>query len=198
MAYESLLDKIGSVPYRELIKGWLKAGYIDQGIKSLTETGTPQGGVISPLLANIGLHGWEEHIKEINPKQGIIRYADDLSITAKDKESLERVLIQIKQWCSERGLSISAEKTRIVHINDGFNFLGFNLRHDNGKLLLKPQKEKVLGFCQKSGQTRSEMKASTQEQVISKLNPLLRGFANYSRGVISKETFSYQRIWQYL
>ena len=87
MAHESLLDKIGSVPYEELIKGWLKAGYIDQGNKYLTETGTPQGGVISPLLANMGWHGLEEHSKKINPKQGIIRYADDLSITAKDKET---------------------------------------------------------------------------------------------------------------
>ena len=148
----------------------------------------------------MGCTGRETHLKELNPKPGIIRYADDLIITAKDKESREETLIQIKQWLSERGLEISAEKTRLVHINDGFNFLGFNLRHDDGQLLLKPQKEKVLAFCKKSGQTRSEMKASTQEQVINKLNPLLRGFANYYRGVVSKETFSYikNRVWQYL
>ena len=87
MAHESILDKIGSVPYEELIKGWLKAGYIDQGNKYLTETGTPQGGVISPLLANMGWHGLEEHLKKINPKHGIIRYGDDFIITAKDKET---------------------------------------------------------------------------------------------------------------
>ncbi|AFZ54844.1 reverse transcriptase domain-containing protein [Cyanobacterium aponinum] len=144
IAHESILNMIDSHPKKELIKGWLKAGFIDSGVHNLTETGTPQGGVISPLLANIGLHGLEKHIKQCNPKLGIIRYADDFVVTAKDKESLEEVLIQIKQWLSERGLEISAEKTRIVHIDNGFNFLGFNLRQYKGKLLTKPQKEKVL------------------------------------------------------
>jgi RNA-directed DNA polymerase len=123
-----------------------------------------------------------------------------ITVTAKDKESLERVLIQIKQWLSKKGLEVNTEKTRMVHINDGFNFLGFNLRQYNGKLLIKPQKEKVLAFCQKIGHTLSQMKANTQQEVIQKLNPLLRGFANYYRGVVSKETFSYihYRVWQYL
>jgi RNA-directed DNA polymerase len=110
------------------------------------------------------------------------------------------VLIQIKQWLSTRGLEISDEKTRIVHINGGFDFLGFNLRQYNGKLLIKPQKEKVLNFCKKIGQTLSQIKARTQEDVIKTLNPLLRGFANYYRGAVSKETFSYieNRVWHYL
>jgi RNA-directed DNA polymerase len=127
IAHETILKSIGSVPRGELIKGWLKAGFIDKGKYNPTETGTPQGGVISPLLANIGLHGLEEHIKSNNPKLGFIRYADDFIVTAKDSESLENVLIEIKQWLSQRGLEISAEKTRIVNIEDGFNFLGFNL-----------------------------------------------------------------------
>lgn len=200
IAHESILNIISSHPKRELIKGWLKAGFIDSGIYYPTETGTPQGGVISPLLANIGLHGLEEYIKQCNPKLGIIRYADDFVVTAKDKESLEKVLIQIKQWLLKRGLEISAEKTRIVHIEDGFDFLGFNLRQYKGKLLIKPEKGKVLAFCKKIGKTLSEMKARTQEDVITKLNPLLRGFANYYRGVVSKETFSYieNRVWYYL
>ncbi|MTF40235.1 group II intron reverse transcriptase/maturase [Cyanobacterium aponinum] len=200
IAHESILNMIDSHPKKELIKGWLKAGFIDSGVHNSTETGTPQGGVISPLLANIGLHGLEEYIKQCNPKLGIIRYADDFVVTAKDKVSLEKVLIQIKQWLSERGLEISTEKTRIVHIDNGFNFLGFNLRQYKGKLLIKPQKEKVLTFCKKIGKTLSEMKAWTQEDVITKLNPLLRGFANYYRGVVSKETFKYikSRVWHYL
>jgi RNA-directed DNA polymerase len=191
IAHESILTKIGSFPYRELIKGWLKAGFIDKGKLNPTETGTPQGGSISPLLANIGLHGLETFIKSTNPKLGIIRYADDIIVTAKDKESLERVLILIKRWLSERGLEINEEKTRIVHINDGFNFLGFNLRHYQGKILIKPEKEKVLRFCKKIGITLSKLKSATQEEVIKTLNPLLRGFANYYRGQVSKETFSY-------
>ena len=150
IAHESILERIDSFPCGELIRGWLKAGFIDKGKLSPTETGTPQGGVISPLLANIGLHGLEEYIKTINPKLGIIRYADDFIVTAKDQESLEQVLIVIKQWLSNRGLFISDEKTKIIHINDGFDFLGFNLRHYNGKLLTKPQKKKVLAFCKKT------------------------------------------------
>ena len=194
------MDMIGSVPCEELIKQWLKVGFIDKGQHNPTETGTPQGGVISPLLANIGLHGLETFIKQINPKLGIIRYADDFVVTSIDFESLEKVLIQIKQWLSERGLEISPEKTKIVHINEGFDFLGYNIRQYNGKCLTKPQKEKVLAFCKKIGQILSSMKANTQEEIIKRLNPLLRGFANYYKGGISKKTFSYirYRMWQYL
>ncbi len=193
-----------------LIDGWLKAGFVEskKGY-SPTERGTPQGGVISPILANIGLHGLEEYITKCNPKVGVIRYADDFVVTAKDKESLERLKIQINQWLSGRGLEISEEKTRIVHIKDGFDFLGFNLRQyevkgDDGvlrdKLIIKPQKSKVLGFCKKVGETIDSMKTKTPEQVIRKINPLLRGFVNYYRGVCSKETFSKisHRIWWYL
>jgi RNA-directed DNA polymerase len=200
VAHESILSMIGTLPKRELIKEWLKAGFIDSGVHNPTETGTPQGGVISPLLANIGLHGLEQFIKQTNPKLGIIRYADDFIVTAKDKQSLEQVLTLIKQWLSSRGLEISTEKTRVVHIDDGFNFLGFNLRQYNGKLLIKPQKEKVLAFCKKIKATLSNMKARTQEDVIKELNLLLRGFANYYRGAVSKEIFSYieNRVWHYL
>jgi RNA-directed DNA polymerase len=193
VAHESILDLIGSVPKDKLIKSWLKAGLIEGGIHHSSETGTPQGGVISPLLANIGLHGLETYVKTINPTLGIIRYADDFIVTAKEKESLEQVLTLTKQWLSTRGLEINEEKTKIVQIRDGFDFLGFNLRHYNGKLLIKPQKSKVLAFCQKIGKTLSKMKARTQGEVIKTLNPLLRGFANYYRGVVSKEVFSYIR-----
>ena len=198
--HESILSMIGTFPKRELIKEWLKAGFIDRGVQNPSETGTPQGGVISPLLANIGLHGLEQYIKTINPKLGIIRYADDFIVTATDKELLEQVLTLIKQWLSIRGLEISAEKTRVVHIDDGFNFLGFNIRRYQGKTLIKPQKEKVLAFCKKIGATLLTMKASTQKAVIDKLNPLLRGFANYYSGQVSKETFSYinHRVFKYL
>jgi RNA-directed DNA polymerase len=200
IAHETIVEMIGSVPRGELIINWLKAGFIDKGKFNPTETGTPQGGVISPLLANIGLHGLETFIKQANPKLGIIRYADDFVITSKDYESLEVALTQIKQWLSQRGLEISAEKTRVVNIEDDFDFLGFNIRQYKGKCLIKPQKEKVLALCKNIGNILSKMKANTQEEVINKLNPLLRGFANYYRGAVSKETFSYirHRMWQYL
>ncbi|MBE9015173.1 reverse transcriptase N-terminal domain-containing protein [Chroococcidiopsidales cyanobacterium LEGE 13417] len=122
VAHESILTVIGTFPKRKLIEEWLKAGFLEMGKYNPTKTGTPQGGVISPLLSNIGLHGLEQYIKTINSKLGIIRYADDFIITAKDRDCLEQVLILIKQWLSKRGLEISAEKTRVVHIKDGLNF----------------------------------------------------------------------------
>lgn len=200
IAHESILKQLGNFPRRDLVKGWLKAGFIFEGKYNPTETGTPQGGVCSPLLANIGLHGLEIFIKSINPKLGVVRYADDFIVTARDKGNLENALIQIQQWLSQRGLNLSAEKTRITSMEDGFDFLGFNHRHYNGKLLIKPSKKKVLDFCKRMGKEIKAMNGLEQEAVIRKLNPILRGFANYYKGVVSKETFSYisMRVWQYL
>jgi RNA-directed DNA polymerase len=191
---------ISNFPKREIIKGWLKAGYIFQGKLNPTETGTPQGGVISPLLANIGLHGLEQYIKSTNPKLGVVRYADDFIVTARDSQSLEISRTLIQQWLSHRGLELSTEKTIITSMEDGFDFLGFNHRHYNGKLLIKPSKKKVLDFCKRIGKEVAALNGCEQEAVIKKLNPILRGFANYYKGVVSKETFKYisYRVWQYL
>ena len=200
ISHESILNMISNFPRRNRIKGWLKAGFISEGKYNPTETGTPQGGVISPLLANIGLHGLETYIKSTNPKLGVIRYADDYIITAKDKESLKTAQIQIQKWLSERGLSLSTEKTLITSMEDGFDFLGFNHRHYDGKLLIKPSKKKVLDFCKRIGKEIAALNGAEQDVVIKKLNPILRGFANYYKGVVSKETFSLisHRVWQYL
>jgi RNA-directed DNA polymerase len=200
IAHESILNMVGNFPKRELIKGWLKAGFVFQGEISPTEQGTPQGGVISPLLANIGLHGLETYIKTLNPKFGVVRYADDFIVTAKDRESLETAQILIQAWMSERGLDLTIEKTVITSIEDGFDFLGFNSRHYDGKLLIKPSKKKVLAFCKRLGKEIKNLNGVEQEVLIKKLNPILRGFANYYKGVVSKETLSYisYRVWQYL
>lgn len=162
--------------------------------------GTPQGGVISPLLANIGLHGLETFIKSTNSKLGVVRYADDFVVTARDKESLEIAQDLIKQWLSIKGLELSSEKTVITHMDDGFDFLGFNHRHYNGKLLIKPSRKKVLDFCKRIGKEIGALNGAEQEVIIKKLNPILRGFANYYKSAVSKETFSYisHRVWQYL
>ena len=162
--------------------------------------GTPQGGVISPLLANIGLHGLETHLKSTNSRLGVVRYADDFIVTARDKGSLENAKIQIQQWLSSRGLELSAEKTLITSMEEGFDFLGFNHRHYKGKLFVKPTKKKVLDFCKRIGKDIKALNGAKQEEVIAKLNPILRGFANYYKGQVSKETFSYisSRVWQYL
>ncbi len=200
IVHESILNQLNNFPRRDLIKGWLKAGFMFEGKFNPTETGTPQGGVCSPLLANIGLHGLENFIKTINPKLGVVRYADDFIVTARDKGSLETTQIQIQQWLSERGLELSAEKTKITSMEDGFDFLGFYHRHYNGKLLIKPSKKKVLDFCKRIGQNIAALNGKEQEVIIRKLNPTLRGFANYYRGVVSKSTFNYisHRIWKYL
>jgi RNA-directed DNA polymerase len=200
IAHESILKLISNFPKRSLIQGWLKAGFFWEGKLNPTEMGTPQGGVISPLLANIGLHGLENYIKSTNPKLGVVRYADDFIVTARDKGSLEKAQIQIQQWLSERGLELSTEKTLITSMEDGFDFLGYNHRHYNGKLLIKPSKKKVLNFCKRIGKEIKAMNGVEQEDVIRKLNPILRGFANYYKGQVSKETFGYisHRVWQYL
>jgi RNA-directed DNA polymerase len=200
LAHESILERIGSIPRGDLIKEWMKAGYVYEGVHNPTETGTPQGGIVSPLLSNIGLHGLEQAVKTWCPKLGIIRYADDFIITGKTRQQIEEIVPRIKQWLSERGLELSEEKTRIVNIADGFDFLGFNLRHYDGKLLIKPQKAKVFAKLKEIGNLVKSMATITQEVLIRKLNPILQGFANYYRGVVSKETFKYigHRIWQIL
>ena len=178
----------------------VKSGFCVPGKINLTEQGTPQGGVISPLLANIGLHGLETYIKATNPKLGVVRYADDFIITARDRISLETAQNLIQAWMLERGLELSTEKTVITSMEDGFNFLGFNSRHYDGKLLIKPSKKKVLTFCKRLGKEIKNLNGVEQEVLIRKLNPILRGFANYYKGVVSKETFSYisYRLWQYM
>jgi RNA-directed DNA polymerase len=200
IAHESILNIVSNFPKRNLIEGWLKAGFVLGGKINPTDKGTPQGGVISPLLANIGLHGLETYIKSTNPKLGVVRYADDFVVTARDIESLKIAQIQIKQWLSEKGLELSAEKTLITSMENGFDFLGFNHRRYNGKLLIKPSKKKVLDFCKRIGKEIKTLNGMEQEKIIKKLNPILRGFANYYKSVVSKETFGYisHRVWQYM
>ena len=131
---------------------------------------------------------------KVRPKS---KYADDFVVTATSREDIEAILPKIEQWLAERGLQLNKEKTRIVHINEGFNFLGFNLRQYNGKLLIKPQKEKVLQFLQEIRDWLKENKTVEQEIVIKQLTPKIRGFGNYYRYAVSKQVFNYIRseIW---
>ena len=158
ISHEHLLKSIGAVPGRELIKQWLKAGYVEEGMFHETEHGTPQGGVVSPLLANIALHGMEEAIGvkydyrgQLISKRAVVRYADDFVCFCETKQDAEQVQKILVEWLKERGLTLSEEKTRIVHLTEGFDFLGFNVRHypapqtsrTGWKLLIKPSKESV-------------------------------------------------------
>jgi RNA-directed DNA polymerase len=208
ISHKAILDSIGNFPARNLIKQWLKAGYIDKGQFHDTQSGTPQGGIISPLLANIGLHGLENFLSQFKKKKGnyksdkygFIRYSDDFIITANSREDIEAIQPIIEQWLAKRGLQLNRDKTRIVNINEGFNFLGFNLRQYQGKLLIKPQKEKVLKLLQEIRDWLKQNKAVEQKIVIEQLTPLLRGVGNYYRYAVSKQVFNYIRseIWKAL
>jgi RNA-directed DNA polymerase len=197
------------------IRRWLKAGVVELGALDPTTMGTPQGGIISPLLANIALDGMERlfgaerpdgrHItpclrRGSNRGINLVRYADDFVITAPSREVLEGYVIpRLAEFLAGRGLELSQAKTRIVHIDDGFDFLGFNLRHfPNGKLLVRPQKEKVaLHRRRLSAFFRSHRQLTTAE-VIKVLSPVIRGWCNYYRYAVAKRTFAVldHHVWQ--
>lgn len=199
-----------------ILQKWLKAGFIYEKELFPTEAGTPQGGIISPTLANITLDGLEaELLKEFaTSKKGkisrklrernkvhLVRYADDFIVTGTTKELLEdEVKPIIENFLKDRGLTLSVEKTKITHIDDGFNFLGWNIRKYNGKLLTKPAKRNVAAILSKIRATVKKNRQATQENLIRLLNPIIQGWANYHRGAVAKKTFNKidQSIWTML
>src|SRR6266700_5806167 len=211
ISHDALLTTIGRVPGGELIKQWLKAGYVDKGVFHETEAGTPQGGVISPLLANIALHGMEEalgikHRKrgELDSKRAVVRYADDFCVFCESQEDAEVVKHILTDWLSKRGLVLSAEKTTIVHLTEGFNFLGFHIRlyrvsntKTGWKLLTKPSKEAVQKQREKMKQEWEVVRGWKLEKILWKFNPIIRGWANYYRTGTAKETFHKLDDWMF-
>ena len=178
-----------------ILKKWLAAGYMEEGIVYPTEAGTPQGGIASPVLANMALDGLEEIARRAasaKDKIHVVKYADDFVITGASKEILEmQVKPAVVAFLKERGLELSEEKTHITHIDDGFDFLGFNVRKYNGKLLIKPAKPGVKSFLDVIRALIKANPATTTEGLILQLNGKLRGWANHYRHVVSKKTFSY-------
>jgi RNA-directed DNA polymerase len=201
-----LLRQVGNFPARGLIAQWLKAGYMEDDVFHPTTAGTPQGGIISPLLANIALHGMETALGisryaqgdvKKNVRKRVVRYADDFVVFCDSKAEAEQAQADLQRFLSVRGLTLSEEKTRIVHLSEGFNFLGFNVRHypsrntrTGWKLLIKPAKKSVSRFREKLRQTFKQLQGSNAKCLIAVLNPILRGWANYYRGVVSSETFN--------
>jgi RNA-directed DNA polymerase len=183
----------------KVLRKWLKAGILYQGTYRDTTAGTPQGGVISPVLANIALDGLEAAVKA-RGKYNVIRYADDFIVTGYSQEELEAIKTVIEGFMKERGLMLSPEKTKITHINDGFDFLGWNFRKYDGKLLIKPSKANIQAFLEDIKKTIKSMATAKQEDVISALNPKIRGWANYHKGVVAKETYNKvdREIWEIL
>lgn len=180
---------------KRILRKWLNAGYMEKDVFHRTERGTPQGGIISPTLANLALDGMEGLIKRISTqpdKANFIRYADDFVITGSSKEFLQdKVKPAIIAFLQERGLELSIDKTKITHIDDGFDFLSFNIRKYNGKLLIKPSKERVLSFLGKIRELIKTNKTISADALIQLLNPRIRGWTNYYRHAVSKDTFSY-------
>jgi RNA-directed DNA polymerase len=212
ISHDKLLEIIGKFPAKELIRQWLKAGYVDEGFLHGTETGTPQGGVISPLLANIALHGMEDALGIRYNKRGetvgrraIVRYADDFVVFCESREDAEATRQDIRDWLATRGLQLSESKTRIVHLTEGFDFLGFNIRHYRApqtsrsgyKLLIKPSKESVQEFRNRLKQEWMSLKGHNVHAVIRRLNPILRGWANYFKVGVAKDTFSSLDYWMF-
>lgn len=184
---------------RRILRKWLKAGYIDRKKLFPTEAGTPQGGIISPTLSNMTLDGLERKLKTFRKKKvNFVRYADDFIVTGNSKELLEqKVKPVIIRFLKERGLTLSEEKTKVTHIEEGFDFLGQNVRKYKGTLLIKPSKKNVKNFLDKVRDVLNMNKTAKQENVIRLLNPIIRGWANYHRHVVAKETFSWvdHQIW---
>jgi RNA-directed DNA polymerase len=201
---------------KTVLHQWLKAGYVEKRNLFPTEAGTPQGGIISPTLANITLDGLEtllaKHFprqtrkdgKSWSPKVNLVRYADDFIITGESKEMLEKeVRPLVEQFLEERGLTLSPDKTGITHIDEGFDFLGQNLRKYNGKLLIKPSKKNTHAFLEKVRGLINANQSVTQAKLIGMLNPVIRGWANYHRHVNAAEAFGRvghevgRHLWQW-
>ena len=208
----------GNIPTdKRMLEQWLKAGVIFEGKYSKTEEGTPQGGVISPCIMNLALNGlgsglekkvktsrYEKGRGEVKTKLHTVCYADDFIVTGKSRELLEEeVLPEIRQFMRARGLELSEEKTRIIHMEEGFDFLGQNIRKYKGKVLIKPSKKNVKSFLEEIRKVIRKHWTIKQEDLIAILNPKLRGWANYHRHAVSKETYSYvdfqvyKAIWKW-
>jgi RNA-directed DNA polymerase len=194
---------------KSVLKKWLRSGVVNRRQLVATTAGTPQGGIIGPALANWTLNGLEtgltKHLcakygkaKASKLKIGVVRYADDFVITGCSKELLVgEVKPWVEQFLAVRGLKLSTAKTRVVHIDEGFDFLGWNFRKYSGKLLIKPSKKNMKAFYEKLRKTISEHIGAKQENLIHLLNPVLRGWAQYHSCVVAKEAFTHMESLLY-
>ena len=200
--HSRLLAALGSFPARDMIAGWLKAGVIEDGAFTPTEEGTPQGGVASPLIMNVALHGLEEAAGVRYQASGknagdtvpgcpvVVRYADDLVACCHSRQQAEQVKAQLAAWLAPRGLVFNEDKTKIVPLTEGFDFLGVNVRrYRNGKLLIKPGTAAVRRLRARLAAEMRALRGSNAAAVLAALNPIIRGWAAYYRGVVSSKIF---------
>ena len=211
ISHDWMLDNIPME--KAILQKWLRAGFIDKHVLHATGEGVPQGGIASPVIANLTLDGLERKLREKYPtktrrarraKAHMIRYADDVVFTGSSKELLEEEIIPlINQFMSERGLELSSEKTQIVHVKDGFDFLGQNVRKYSGKILIKPAKKNVKAFLDKVRKVVKANRQATAGHLIVQLNPIIRGWADYHRHAVSSEAFGlvdyaiFKMVWRW-
>jgi RNA-directed DNA polymerase len=203
ISHEHLLEKLGGFPARGMIAGWLKAGIFEAG-KGFAPTweGTPQGGIISPLLLNIALHGLEEaagvryqlsgkdagRLRRGSP--ALTRYADDLVVCCHSRQQAEQAQARLAVWLAPRGLAFNEAKTRIVHLGEGFDFLGFSLRrYRNGKLLIKPGATAVKRFRKRLAGEFRALRGASAAAVLAKIVPITRGWSAYYKTAVSSRVF---------
>lgn len=218
ISHEKLLAKLSTIPtITHLIRGWLKAGIIEKGEIFPSEAGTPQGSVISPLLANVALHGLEIALVNTLPKSQkpkIVRYADDLVILHPDLETLRQLRAQAAEWLGETGLNLKESQTRITHTlhkhegNVGFDFLGFTVRQfktgkyrsrQGFKTIIKPSKEAQQRHLATMAEVIRENRGTAQAALIFTLNRRIRRWANYYRSCCAKQVFNrmdHQLFWK--
>jgi len=193
---------------RQILQQWLKAGYWEKGQLFPTSKGTPQGGIVSPLLANMVLDGMQEAIGQAVRRRGdkvnFVRYADDFIVTGATPQLLEqKVKPAVMAFLKERGLELSEQKTIITSIQNGFNFLGHTVRKFEGKLLTFPAKSSVQALRDKIRLCIQSALGLSQETLLRKLNPLLQGWANYYRNGAAKRTFEkldyyvFNQLWRW-
>jgi RNA-directed DNA polymerase len=207
---------LDNIPTDKAILGrWLRAGYVEKRTLFPTDEGTPQGGVISPVLANMALDGLERVLRtrfvrtgqgrgRYNPKVNLVRYADDFVITGTSREVLENeVRPLVERFLAERGLQLSPEKTRITHIDEGFDFLGQHLRKYRGKLLVTPSRKNVHAFLEKVRSIIRLNGAASQSDLIYALNRVLLGWCMFHRHIVATRTFRkvdlvlWHRLWRW-
>ena len=203
LSHQHILASLGSFPARELVRRWLQAGVLEDGRYTATREGTPQGGVISPALLNVALHGMEqaagvryhvkgEHALRADPGSPVlVRYADDLAVLCASRAQAEQVKARLAGWLQPRGLALNEAKTKIVHLSEGFDFLGFNIRrYPNGKLLTKPSKQALRQIRERLSAEMKALRGSNADAVITRLNPVITGWAAYYRIGVSKRAYS--------
>lgn len=177
---------------KKVLRQFLDSGYVFEGSLFPTEGGTPQGGVISPILANMTLNGMEKVASGASRQANLTRYADDFVVVVRSERDAEAVKEAIASFLAVRGLQLSEEKTLVTHIDRGFDFLGWNFRKYDGKMLTKPSRDSVKNIMRTVHEiVIGKGKAWTQDSIITALNSRIRGWCNYHRSAVSSNAFSF-------